>query len=126
VPHLGVRRRFAGMSPRKIIVIVGVPIICLIGVLAIPNFTRPRVTAAPRSCVAQLRMIDGMKNQWALEHHKTTNDSPTWDDLRSYWSARDPFPLQCPEGGVYTIGQVGVMPSCSLTRHNESGRTNGP
>ena len=112
------------MRPKKKFVIFGIPIFCLLGVMAIPNLIRPRVTTSKISCLDQLRMIDGMKNQWALEHQKTTNDVPTWDDLRGYVTAR--LPLKCPDGGFYTIGRVGVMPSCSLARHDESAKTNSP
>src|ERR1043166_9269947 len=45
---------------------------------------RARSESACYSCITALRMIDGAKQQWALEHHKTTNDIATWDDIRHY------------------------------------------
>src|SRR5512140_2674125 len=103
------------MSQKARIVIFGIPIICLFLAIAIPNLARSRVTTEKMPCVAGLRMIDGAKVRWALAHHKTTNDTPTWDDLRSsFIGAR--LPLRCPDGGVYTIGRVGELPSCSIAR----------
>jgi hypothetical protein len=64
------------------------------------------------SCVNNLVQIDRFKNQWALENHKTTQDTPTWDDLRIYIRAGS-IPI-CPEGGTYTVGSLGELPKCSL------------
>ena len=106
-------------------VIFGIPIICLVVAAAIPNLVRSRVTTAKMPCIVWLRMIDGAKVQWALLHQKTTNDVPTWDDLRSFL-AGESLPLQCHDGGVYTIGRVGELPSCSIASHTEYWRTNHP
>ena len=113
------------MSQKAKIVIFGIPIICLLVAIAIPNFARSRVITAKNSCINQLRQIDGAKVQWALANHKLTNDAPTWDDLRSYF-IRARLPLECPDGGVYTIGRVGELPSCSIAKHTEYRRTNHP
>ena len=113
------------MSQKASIAIFGIPIICLLVAIAIPNCARSRVTLAKMSCIAGLRMIDGAKVQWALKHQKTTNDAPTWDDLRPYF-IRARLPLECPDGGVYTIGRVGELPSCSIARHTDHWRTNYP
>jgi 4-amino-4-deoxy-L-arabinose transferase-like glycosyltransferase len=32
-------------------------------------------------CINTLRQIDGAKQQWALENHKTTNDVPLWPEI---------------------------------------------
>ena len=113
------------MSQKARIVIFWIPIICLFVAIAIPNCVRSRVTTAKMPCIVGLRMIDGAKVQWALAHHKTTNDAPTWDDLRSFFIGVS-LPLQCHDGGVYTIGRVGALPSCSIAGHTECWRTNHP
>jgi hypothetical protein len=76
-------------------------------------FIRARTQSAQYSCVTALRSIDGAKQAWAFEYHKTTNDVPTWDDLakQSGWVG---WRWECPEGGVYTIGRVGEDPICSI------------
>jgi hypothetical protein len=113
------------MSQKAKIAIFGMPIICLLVAIVIPNLARSRVVTAADSCINRLRQIDAAKAQWTLAHHKTTNDTPTWADLRSYFS-RARLPLECPDGGVYTIGRVDELPSCSIARHTEYWRTNHP
>lgn len=62
-----------------------------------------------------LRNIELIKRDWANNENKTTNDTPSWDDLRPYfpirWSNNIPI---CPSGGIYTIGRVGEIPTCSI------------
>src|SRR4051812_38137169 len=64
------------------------------------------------SCINHLRQIDGTKAQWALEQHKTTNDVPTWEQVRPY-CARGVIPI-CPNGGTYRLGGLDEAPSCSV------------
>jgi len=61
------------------------------------------------ACVNSLRQLDGAKQQWVLENHKTTNDVPAWQDLLPYLRQK---PV-CPEGGTYILGRVGELPRCS-------------
>ena len=102
--------------------ILGIPILCLLAVIIVPNFISSRNFVSQNSCVNLLRQIDGAKQSWAEDYHKTTNDVPTWTDLRPY--IREDVPLKCPHGGVYTIGKVGELPSCSIAWHTDYGRTN--
>jgi hypothetical protein len=71
-------------------------------------------TTARNTCVNNLRILDSCKQEWALEHKKTTNDIPTWDDLRPYvpnwWTNGMPT---CPLSGIYTVGRIGKAPTCS-------------
>jgi hypothetical protein len=113
------------MAQKAKIAVFGIPILCLLFALVIPNFARFRVIPAKNSCINELRQISAAKAQWALARHKTTNDTPTWDDLRPYF-VRARLPLQCPDGGVYTIGRVDELPSCSISRHADYWRTNRP
>jgi hypothetical protein len=113
------------MSQKARIVIFGIPIICLLVAIAVPNLARSRVTTAKMPCFAGLRMMDAVKVQWGWAYQKTTNDTPTWDDLRPYF-LRTRLPLECPDGGVYAIGGLGELPSCSIARHTEYWRTHHP
>ncbi len=81
--------------------------------------TKPEVT-----CFANLKQIDAGKQMWVIEQHKTTKDVPTWDDLRTYF--RGEVPPKCPNGGSYTIGRVGDMPTCSVAEHTAAYRTKRP
>jgi hypothetical protein len=72
---------------------------------------------AALECRSNLREIDGGKQQWMIEHQKTTNDIPTWDDLRRYLSRRGDTVPTCPSGGTYTIGRLSEPPRCSYPEH---------
>ena len=76
-------------------------------------FVQARDTPSQDSCFNMLRQIDGAKQQWAAENHKTTNDLPTWADLAPY-SRRN---LHCPQGGTYTLGRAGALDTCSIPEH---------
>jgi hypothetical protein len=112
------------MSQKTKFLIFAIPIICLLLAIVIPNFIAARMVTSQNSCINLLRQIEGAKDLWMTEHHKTTNDTPTWADLRPY--LHDAVPLQCPNGGVYTIGKAGELPSCSIARDTDYWRTNHP
>ncbi len=78
---------------------------------------RPKDPFEGCSCVARLRIIDGAKQNWGLDHHKTTNDIPTWDDIRPYLSRNGDIPA-CPSGGTYTLGRLDESPKCSYPGHS--------
>jgi hypothetical protein len=74
--------------------------------------------ADQNACINNLRLIDGAKQQWALENKKQITDTPTWDDLRPYIGRGPNGELPtCPDGGVYTIGTVGEKPTCNVPGH---------
>jgi hypothetical protein len=95
--------------------------VCLcIGLLAIalPNRPGPR-TSPKNTCINNLRLIDGAKQTWALEHQKTNSDLPTWADIQVYFrrGTNEEMILKCPEGGKYTLGVLSNPPTCSIPGH---------
>ena len=90
------------------------------------NFIKPLSTSPYNDCINNLRVIDAAKNEWALINHKTTNDMPTWEEIKPFvhdeerakpylkLTLESNFP-KCPSGGTYTIGKVGEPPICSLS-----------
>jgi hypothetical protein len=74
--------------------------------------------AERNTCINHLRQIDAAKQQWALENSKTADDVPTAQDIAPYikLDANGNIP-GCPSGGTYTIGAVGVPPTCSIPGH---------
>ena len=67
-------------------------------------------------CINNLRQLDAVANQFALEHRKRTGDYINFpSDLTPYikLTADGKIP-GCPAGGVYSISRVGDMPTCSL------------
>jgi hypothetical protein len=67
------------------------------------------------ACINNLRIIDGAKQQWALEHQKPAGALMTAADLAPYLKGNT-LPV-CPAGGVYTLNPVGLMPICNIPGH---------
>jgi hypothetical protein len=97
-------------------VLVAVPVILLLLAIAIPNFIKSHATISMSACANNLRQIDNAKKEWALKNQKTIHDTPTWDDLRLYFTPGHPIKglPSCPAGGVYTIGSIGEPARCSI------------
>lgn len=107
------------MSKTFIIVLAAIFAACA-AFLFVSWYNGPHYRSAAAACISRLRNIDSAKEQWVLEQHKTTNDVPNWVDLSPYFSSTftnmwftNGMPV-CPSGGIYTIGRVGVPPTCSL------------
>ena len=74
------------------------------------------------TCIYNLQVIEAGKEQWALENNKDTNAVPTWKDLNPFLintliDEHDKGELHCPAGGIYTLGRIGVFPTCSIPQH---------
>ena len=68
-----------------------------------------------RVCVRNLQIIEGAKDQWALENRKATGELPGPEDLLPY-VRNNTFP-PCPGGGAYTINAIGAGATCSIEGH---------
>jgi prepilin-type N-terminal cleavage/methylation domain-containing protein len=96
-------------------IMIVVAIIGLLAAIAIPNFVRARTTSQKNACINNLRQIDGAKQQWALENHKTSADpAPTSASLTPFLGrgSSGNWPT-CPANGTYTVNGVSVAPICS-------------
>jgi hypothetical protein len=103
------------MSKKTIIAFVAIALAGVIVVVVVPAYVRGHFMPAAHPCVNNLVLIDGYKQQWVLENGKTTNDTPTWEDLRSWVTRGTNYQIPvCPQGGTYTLGRVGEPPRCSL------------
>jgi hypothetical protein len=108
------------MSKKSLIISVAIALVGVFVFVVIPVYVRSHNVPSAAPCVNRLMQIDAAKQEWAFEHNKTTNDVPTWDDIYPYlWSGftnswfTNGRPV-CPEGGSYTLGRVGVPPTCSI------------
>ncbi len=70
------------------------------------EFVAIRKRAEQNTAINGLRMIEGAKDQWALENKKGTGDKVTEEQLLPYF-ARHHFP-EHPEGGKFIINPIGT------------------
>lgn len=84
-------------------------------VLLLHWYIRANTRPAAAPCVNNLRLIDGVKQEWALENRKTNHENPSWEDLRPYLIRSETnWMPKCPNGGKYILGRIGEPPRCSL------------
>jgi hypothetical protein len=106
------------MSLRRTIALVAmVAVACLGAIEGVKWFIRARTSAAPSACSNNLRIIHSAEQAWALEHKANSNAVPTWEELDRYLH-RPSRSVQCPSGGLYTLGRVDDRPHCSIMWHN--------
>jgi hypothetical protein len=104
------------MKLTKIFLIVGAIFIGILALAFLQAYHQKQHVYG--GCIVRLRVINDAKEQWALANHKSTNDIPTWDDVRSYlpehWDYMTNGIPFCPAGGHYTLGRVGGPVTCSI------------
>lgn len=98
-------------------IMIVVAIIGLLAAIAIPNFVKARTTAQTNSCIANLKQIEGAKQQWAVENKKASADIPTDGDLFGAALYIKDKP-ECPAGGTYTLGAVSANADCNIADHD--------
>jgi prepilin-type N-terminal cleavage/methylation domain-containing protein len=92
-------------------IMIVVAIIGLLAAIAIPNFVKARTTAQKNACIANLKQIDGAKEQWAIEAKKTEGDAPDTTAINAF--LKNSQAPTCPaNGAAYTYNNVGTTPTC--------------
>jgi len=80
------------------------------------QFHQTRVQGQSNRCIANLKQLDGAKEQWALENRKRPEDIPTWEDL----IGPDRYIRNmtvCPNAGQYLLNALSQPPTCSIPGH---------
>ncbi len=93
-------------------IMIVVAIIGLLAAIAVPNFTQARTNARTSACVNNLRLIDGAKQQWALETNQDETAVAADADVTPY--LKNGAMPTCPAAGAYTPGAVNALPTCSF------------
>lgn len=91
-------------------IMIVVAIVGLLATIAVPSYMRARQESVKQVCVQYLRNIASAKDQYSLMRNNAVPAS--LEELMPEFNKRVP---QCPAGGAYTIGDLGVDPSCSRT-----------
>jgi type II secretory pathway pseudopilin PulG len=88
-----------------------VAIIGLLAAMAIPSFVRARENSRQKTCVNNLRQLDGAKDQAALEQGAVSGA-----DVSAFvaeYIKGGVLPV-CPSAGSpYTLNMVGTVPECT-------------
>ena len=103
--------------------IVGV-VMLVLAAIAIPNFVRARETKCLNSIGNNLRIIEGAKEQWALENRKVPTNAVSLSDLTVYFKeSRIPASLA---GETYLVTTAGAMAQCVLSGDSTLNGRRGP
>ncbi len=101
-------------------IMIVVAIIGLLAAIAIPNFVRARVTSQQNACINNLRLLDGAKQQWALENRKVASTVPVASDIAPYLGRGTGTIPSCPVDVLasfstsYSLNQVDTPPTCLI------------
>jgi prepilin-type N-terminal cleavage/methylation domain-containing protein len=101
-------------------IMIVVAIIGLLAAVAIPNFLRARTTSQTNMCIDNLRMIDGAKQQWALEQGQVGTALPKATDIQPYLGRGSGVLPVCPAdpqstfATSYTMGDCQTPPLCQI------------
>ena len=102
--------RKSGFTLVEIMIVVA--IIGLLAAIAIPNFVKARETAQLNSIINNLRILEGAKDQWALDQKKGTGEVPVAADVTPFLK-NNSMPTAV-VGETYNILAVGTSSTATL------------
>ena len=89
-------------------------VILIIGVIlsvAIPQFLSARSRSRQKTCVSNLRQLNGAKDHYAMEQNLPDGTPVNPADIAPAYIRNFP---SCPEGGTYTLNPTGQGVVCSI------------
>lgn len=89
-------------------IMIVVAIIGLLAAIAIPNFVKARETAQLNSIINNLRIIEGAKDQYALENKKGTGDTTDLSSISAYLKGGT---INSVVNETYTTDKIGTSAS---------------
>ncbi len=105
-------------KPTIIDVLVIVLLLGLLLAVAVPKYLNiPKPYNQTRSsCIANLKVLDSAKEQWAMDNKKAPGAVVRFKDLVGLDLYIKSEPV-CPKGGYYVVGSIGTNPTCSIEGH---------
>ena len=106
-------------------IIVVVAIIGMLATIAIPSFIKARTDSQNRTCITNLKQIDGAKDIWAFANQQQKSATPSASDIQQYiGKGTSPMPI-CPADPAktfatsYEINNLDTVPNCIASGRNE-------
>jgi prepilin-type N-terminal cleavage/methylation domain-containing protein len=106
----------AGFTLTEIMIVVS--IIGLLAALSVPSLLRARSRAQEQTCIDNLRLLDGAKQQWALESKAISTSTPTAAQIMPYLGRGSGNLPLCPAdpqktfATSYSLNDCSTAPSC--------------
>ena len=98
------------------LIIFSALLVLVLVAIAVPNFAKSKTTACKNACVNNLRILDGAKEQYALDHKLPKGyvlNSEQEKGLYEYCKGGAP---SCPGGGKYSMNPIDVTPTCDSAK----------
>jgi prepilin-type N-terminal cleavage/methylation domain-containing protein len=99
-------------------IMIVVALVGLLATIATPTWVRARTTSQAKTCINNLRQIDGAKQQWALENKAAADAGIAYTDISGYLKNS----VLCPAAGTaatfgssYNINLLSERPTCQIS-----------
>jgi len=87
-------------------------------VMGAPFFLRAKAGVAKRACISNLVVLDDAVNQWVERKNIAKRTAIVGNEAKIYkYLASDE--INCPSGGIYTFGRVGIDPQVRCSKADE-------
>jgi prepilin-type N-terminal cleavage/methylation domain-containing protein len=104
-------------------IMIVVAIIALLAAIAVPNFLRARKRSQATAILEEMRLIDGAKDQYAIENNLSGAAPITWPQVKLYLKVGTRLYNQATEidalGNAIVLGTIDTPPTiAAATRDN--------
>jgi Mg-chelatase subunit ChlD len=100
------RRRMDWLVPLAVVAAM----VMMLASLLLPALSGAKSKAQKTTVLNNLRLLDGAKQQWALENNKPADAAPTLEELGPYMGRGGAVTLSSVAGETYLPGKVSEMP----------------
>jgi prepilin-type N-terminal cleavage/methylation domain-containing protein len=97
-------------------IIIAVAIIGMLAAVAIPSIGHAITDAHKKTCILNLKSIEGVKIRRAADCKKAETETPTDTDLFGPAGYIEKWP-ECPKGATCHLNGVNAKPACTAAGH---------